>query len=241
MAPPSPSTTAQYSATNPVISGQINNTIPGLAGATQQFGQQADQVGRQISQNTPSLNTNFQGFSPTPGLDALSQATVSQGIGMNNAGVAGRDANIASRFGGNPGAAGILQMQNQSNGALANNNLPFQALQSQQARQAQTYQLNNQAQIQGNDALSQQSNLKNNALLQGLQMSQAGIGSNQNLLSILGQLGLQTGTNISQAVPNGQSFSPSWNPQTGGNTGIAFPKGQAQGNPLFNMIQNHTL
>lgn len=234
---PTPATTAQYTAMNPAITGQINGMLPGMTSQTQAFGQQAAQAGQQMQGNVPQLNTNFQGFNPTPGLDALSQASVSQGIGMNNAGVQGRNAQIQSQFGGNPGAGSILQMQNQNAGALANNNLPFQAMQQQQARQAQTYQLNNQAQIQGNDALSQQGNMKNNALLQGLQMSQAGIGANQNLMSILGQLGQQTGTNISTAIPNGQPFMPSWN-SSGGSNGVVNPYAgsYSTGNPLLPKI-----
>jgi hypothetical protein len=132
----------------------------------QQLQSRAPQLGTNFGQFNANLNTNFQGPQFSQTLDPTSQNILAQELGNRQAQLQRQQQGIQQQFGGrNNQLAQILQSQAGAQSQLANNPLAFQALQQQGGREAQNYQLGQQAQQLGNQALLSQQGF--NAGLQG--------------------------------------------------------------------------
>lgn len=211
-----PVATSSHLQIDPAVKAQMDQQLGGLSQSTQNFANNANQAAGQMQTNynqyAPKLNTNFAGPNFSPNLDATSQSQVSQGLGNIAAKQAGANAQVANQFRGAPGASGILQAQNGMQGALAGNQLPFQAMQGQQARQAQNFELGQNAQNLSNSSLMQQGaagaagqSQTNSAIGNQLQMQNAGLGAQQNLMSTLGGYAGLTGINHNDPAVTNQN------------------------------------
>lgn len=201
---------------SPELMNKINAGVfgdGGLEGLTNAFRSQADTAANSMktdfNQYVPTLNTDFQKFNPTIGLDQQSQALVAQGQGKLASQNEARNAAIAQQFRGNPGLLGVMRNQNNAQNMLAGNDLGFQAAQQQQARQAQVYQFNQQAQGLSNDSLLNQAAARaagqsqtNAALNSQLNMRNTGLTAQQNLMNTLGEYAKLTGKQITERTPN---------------------------------------
>jgi hypothetical protein len=163
-------------------SGNFDQT---LANAQNNYQTKFGQVG---------LNNDFQKPDFSTNLDATSQNLVAAGQGRIAAQRGAQNANIANSFGSkNPALAAILQQQGNNQSQLAGNSLNFQAMAGQQQRQAQNYQLGQQAQAMGNQSIIAQQGFNNQSAQQGnqalgqqSQLAGARVGNNQNMLAALG-------------------------------------------------------
>ena len=177
---------------------------------------EANQVNLGTGFRGAGLNTEFQGFQGSQGLDTTSKNLISSELGNRQAAQQRQQQNIMQQFAGrNPGLARVLQAQNAAQGQLANNPLAFQAFQQQGGREMQAYGLNQQAQLNTNQARLAQQEQANQALGMGnqaqLQQQQGNLGAlqqafgqrqgllgnQQSLMQALGQLAQGYGTNIS--------------------------------------------
>lgn len=241
-----PVPTSTYLSIDPQIKSQLMSQLGTVSQGTNQFAQNATQAAGQyqpnFSQYVPQLQTQFQQPNFSQNLDTTSQNLVSQGLGNIASKQAGANAQVAQQFHGQPGAAGVLQSQNAMQGALAGNQLPFQAMQGQQAREAQQFELGQNAQNLSNSAALQQGaagaagqSQSNAGLTQQLQLQNAGLASQQNVLATLGGLAGLTG--VSNSVPQ----VPGATDPLGGFDigGIMNPNGASGAGRIFNPLNIH--
>lgn len=236
-----PVPTSSYLSIDPAVRGQMDSVLGNLSQQSGQFGQNANNAAAHYQTNynqyVPQLNTNFAQPNFSPNLDATSQNLVSQGLANIQAKTNAVQSQTGQQFQGQPGASNILQAQQGMQGALAGNQLPFQAMQQQQARQAQQFELGQNAQNLSNAALMQQGaagaagqSQTNAAGAQQLQMQNAGLAANQNLLSTLGGYAGLTG--VSNSVPNTEGVN--------GNPHGAFASIMNPGT-MFSNVSGHQL
>lgn len=208
---PDPVGSTQSTQFRPQDIQQINRAVSGLTQGTNQFAQQAQQAGGQLSTNfsqfSPSLQTQFQGPQFSPTLDPFSQNIVSAGLSNIQGQQAATGRQIQRQF-GQGGAGDVLRFQSQFQGRQAGAQLPFAAATQQRGRQVEEFQLGQQAQQLGNQAaLAQSQNqanlqqLGNQAVGQQLGFSQLGLGQQQNLLGVLAGLAQLFGTKQTLPTP----------------------------------------
>lgn len=189
----------------PELQEQLQQALGGLQQQTAAFGPQAQEAAGQFqtgfSQFAPQLQTDFARFQQPTELDTRAQSLVSQGRQGLQQQAAAQQRGIANQFRGQPGVSNILRQQAQTQSALQQNPLLFQAAQEQQGRSAEQFRFNQQAQQLSNQALLGQGaeaarlqGLGNQALTQRLGIQSAPLQQQFNLTDLLGRLGAQFGT-----------------------------------------------
>lgn len=189
---------------------------------------QGSDLSQQARNQQAQLGTDLtlQQFNPqfATALDPTSRGLVSQGLQQQQAQTAAQIRGLQQQFGGQGGVAQALGRQAGFQNVLAGNQLPFQAMASQQQRELgqqglglQAAQLNTGNALAGfqaqNQARLQQQQAGQQARAEQFGYGQQTVANNQNLLTMLSQLMEQLGnkqtTGTGETYTKGIKFDPS--------------------------------
>lgn len=168
----------------PEQQAQLNQALAGLFSQSQQFQQAIGLLPGQVQTQLP-LQTTFAGPQFAESLDPRAQRIVSQGTQALQQQAGARQAQVSTRFQGQPGVANVLGQQAALQASLQSNPLLFQAAIEQRSREAQEFNLQQMAQQLSNQALLGQASFQNQALSQQANLLGLPVAAQGNLLSQL--------------------------------------------------------